>query len=327
MGYSTGAACRLRQLAVFAMVALQLYSCAATNATNGTTTSTTYTMTETTYTATATTATATTTTATTATVTTATATATTITGTDTNTTTTETTTTATTATATDTSTITATHTATMTATDTTTTVTVLIKATISGSLDIKIEADDAAAFIADPDVRKGISQAVAEGAGVPVHWVEVNLMLSSRRLQTLEGETRNWQEAFLSPSPPVEDHSDVAMKRRLAEVTVQVDWTINIPEGSSVKPDTVVESFENYATVHPTLKIGPKVQAAMTAAGKTPTVFSVDTATVSAPAITIGDGTTTTSPSDSEAEAESGMSTGVILCSLFCWSLQLSLAQ
>jgi len=276
----------LSQLLIYAMVAMHLYSSAATVNQTGNETGTTSTMTTTTttYTMTGTTVTGTTATSTATTVT-----GTTVTGTtmaDTNTTTHTTTVTTTTALTTETSTAT-----TLTTITLTTTMTIRAKATVAGTMDLSIDENNVAAFMADPDVKKGISETIAQAVDVPVEWVEVALS-TTRRLQMLRGDTR-----------------------RLGVVNVKVSWKVNIPENSAITPSSVADKYENFATYgNPELKIKDEVRKAQEASGKTPSQiwsFGVESISPSAEITRLvddDDGTTAT-----EAAAESGLSTGLII--------------
>lgn len=93
-------------------------------------------------------------------------------------------------------------------------------ARVTGSMTLTVA--NASAFISDPKAKQGIANSIAQTAGVPSQFVTVTLSIARR----LRG---------------VYDMDD---ERRLSS-GVKVDFSIDIPEGSTVSADTVHNNVAN----------------------------------------------------------------------------------
>lgn len=130
------------------------------------------------------------------------------------------------------------------------TTTTLPKARIVGKIVMQVA--DVAAFMADPTVKTAMAASIASmaGPGVKPEWVTV-IITAARRLRGL---------------------NDEEYKRRLAGGGVNIEYTIDIPQGATVEASSITNAIKSTSPA----AFLATVKAELTAAGSTQTVTSVE---------------------------------------------------
>jgi len=166
------------------------------------------------------------------------------------------------------------------------TTTTLPKARIQGK--IKMTVPDVQAFISDPKVKTAMANSIAEMAGVPADYVTV-IITAARRL-------RGWH--------------DEEYKRRLAAGGVNIDYTIDIPQGSSVEASALESKVQN---TQPTAFLAI-VNKQLTAVGSNMAVTSVES--ITAEQVAVGPATpkprTVTVKEDDDGAPVAGIVIGIL---------------